>query len=218
MTAESVSTFKVQASLLPSVPVPVRVAWDEDNLLVLCVFSAEVIIDIPSTAQWVFRFNDTQYLAGVVSSTAAEKILLNVFLVGPDVGVDGLTYLRTIDSLVDVVDRPIAAFADFPIDTVIEPESATFSESTGDTVLTFNADVILCDNNKKPWTVRANITKQTVQTVTQTGANEITLTTNPDGPAEIGNFVSYDSSTGCLEDLDGARIGAVTNFPLTIIP
>lgn len=202
---------------MPSPPVPVSAVTDAGFNTLLVTFSKPVFVSDSSAVLWSVRIDDDERIPTNLRQSGPNGVLMDLFQAGSDIGIDQVTYVGGALILTDSNGNAVLGFVDFPITQDVEVENATFSTGTGDTVIVFTDNIVLVDDDKKPWGVRAGSVKQTVQTVSQTGVNEITLSTNSDGPAAPGDFVSYDSSGGCVETELGARVGSVTEFPLTII-
>lgn len=210
--------FETILQLLPDIPEPINLEFTAGGSVSTITFNGDIFIGVLKFQDWTIRANNTDWVADLWSQPASNQIKIISLDNGGDIGASHCQYHNTDDRIFDTFDRPIAAFDIVPTEMLPALTLATFSISTGDTVLTFDGPIDLVDDNKKPWGVRASSFKQTVQTVSQSGANEITLTTNTDGPAPAGDFVSYDLSIITLRSMEGQALPAIIEFPLTLIP
>lgn len=209
--------FKTLASLLPRKATPVRAVYDVALESIEVTFTIDVNVGGPAAPGWSAVADGAIRNPNTQANISSKTILLTTAEGAPSGANPSVSYDNGLGDLSDDFGRNVPSFVDFPLTIPVEVVSATFSQSTGDIVVGFSEDINLRDDDKKPWTSKVDLIKQNVQTVTQSASDEITLTTSSDGPDSPGDSVSYDSASGCVEDMNGARTAAIIEFPLTLI-
>ncbi len=210
--------FATKPTWLPKKPIPLQVTFLGPAKTCIILFDEDIHLGVWVQSDWQLNEGGLLRIPQTHTVTGDRSLRMETIPGGPFAGDDAARYTKTSDFVLNDQDNAADSFFITTDENLPVLTLATFSLSTGDTVLTFDQPVDLVDGSKLPWNVRQGSKRQIVKTVGQSGAAEITLTTQVDGPDAVGDFVSYDSSPVTVRTMEGQAILAVLEFPLTLIP